>query len=233
MAIRPYKEVRNMEFNILIAGFINTVLVLALVQLLKVNVPILKEKIPWLIPIIAGGIGPGIAAGQNALFGWLGIAMDLSPIAAIFTGATATAVNQVGKQAIKAAAMILLCIMLATSMTACSTITRTLGMSPDLQKQWQAATEEERVRLVLKDIQSGLDTSLDIGALYVAIHPEKKADWKNLVLPLFKKANDAIGDVILEAKTTQGRVTLAGALLKVQPHIMEVERILLEWGAKK
>jgi hypothetical protein len=118
-------------------------------------------------------------------------------------------------------------------MTACGTISRTLGISPDLQKQWQAATEEERVRLVLKDIQSSLDTSLDIGALYVATHPEKKADWKNLVLPLFKKANDVIGDIIFEAKTTQGKITLAAALLKVQPHILEVERILLEWGAKK
>jgi hypothetical protein len=222
-----------MEYNILIAGFINTVLVLAIVQLLKVKISWLKEKVPWLLPIVAGGIGPAVAAGQNALFAWLGIPIDLAPIAAIFTGATATAVNQVGKQAAKATAMILICIFLAMSMTSCGTIQRTLGISPQLEKQWQAATEEERVRLVLKDIQSSLDTSLDIGTLYVATHPEKKADWKTLVLPLFKKANDVIGDVIRDAKTTQGKVTLAGTLLKIQPHLAEIEKILLEWGVKK
>jgi hypothetical protein len=222
-----------MEYNILIAGFINTVLVLAIVQLLKVKISWLKEKVPWLLPIVAGGIGPAVAAGQNALFAWLGIPIDLAPIAAIFTGATATAVNQVGKQVAKVAAMILICVFLAISMTSCGAIQRTLGISPQLEKQWQAATEEERVRLVLKDIQSSLDTSLDIGTLYVATHPEKKADWKALVLPLFKKANDVIGDVIRDAKTTQGKVTLAGALLKIQPHLMEIEKILLEWNIKK
>ena len=138
-----------------------------------------------------------------------------------------------GSSTTKAAAMILVCIFLAMSMTGCSAIQRTLHISPALETQWQQATEEERVRLVLKDIQSSLDTSLDVGALYVATHPEKKADWKTLVLPLFKKANDVIGDVIRDAKTTQGKVTLAGAILKIQPHLMEIEKILLEWGVKK
>ncbi len=222
-----------MEYNVLIAGFINTVLVLAIVQLLKIKISWLKERVPWLIPIMAGAIGPAVAAGQNALFAWLGVPIDLAPIAAIFTGATATAINQVGKQSMKTAAMILLCLVMAMSLTACSTIQRTLHISPVLETQWQQATEEEKVRLVLKDIQSGLDTSLDMGAIYVAAHPEKKTDWKDLVLPLFKTANDTIGDVIQEAKTTQGKITLASALIRIQPHITEIERILLEWGVKK
>jgi hypothetical protein len=162
----------------------------------------------------------GFMAGAGAVGLWEGFS-------AVKSGSNGAA------KAAKTAAMILVCIFLAMSMTSCSMITRTIGLSPDLEKQWQAATEEERVRLVLKDIQSGLDSSLDMGTLYVAAHPEKKADWKNLVLPLFKKANDVIGDVIREAKTTQGKVTLAGALLKIQPHMMEIERILLEWRIKK
>jgi hypothetical protein len=217
----------------ILAAFINTVVVLAVIQVAKIKIPIIREKVPWLLPILAGSIGAPLLAAQNYLTTLIGLPVDLSPIIGIFTGATAVAVNQVGKQVTKIAAMILLCIFLAMSMTSCTMIQRTLGISPQLEKQWQAATEEERVRLVIKDIQSSLDDSLDIGTLYVATHPEKKADWKALVLPLFKKANDVIGDVIRDAKTTQGKVTLAGALLKIQPHLMEIEKILLEWNIKK
>ena len=86
------------ELNQIIAAFINSVAVLGIVQFLKVNIPILKEKLPWLIPIVAGAIGPAVAAGQNALSTWLAVPINLDPIAAIFTGTTAVAIYQVGKQ---------------------------------------------------------------------------------------------------------------------------------------
>ena len=92
------------QYGGIIAAFINSVLVLAIVQLLKIKIPVLREKLPWLIPIIAGAIGPAVAAGQNYLSQLLGVAIDLNPIAAIFTGGTAVAIHQVGKQASKEAA---------------------------------------------------------------------------------------------------------------------------------
>ncbi len=66
--------------------------------------------------IIAGAIGPAVAAGQNALFGMLGVEIDLSPVLALFTGATAVAINQVGKQVHKTAAVVFLA--LAVALTA-------------------------------------------------------------------------------------------------------------------
>jgi len=90
-----------MESFALGAAAINSVGVLAVVQLIKSYAPKLKVQLPWLIPIIAGAVGPAVAAGQNALGAYLGIPIDLSPIVAVFTGATATAMNQVYKQATK------------------------------------------------------------------------------------------------------------------------------------
>lgn len=82
----------------ILAGFINTTLVLVLVQLCKAAIPSLRSAVPWLIPVIAGALGPLVAVGQSWLGTWLGIPVDLSPVVAVFTGATATAVHQVGKQ---------------------------------------------------------------------------------------------------------------------------------------
>lgn len=89
------------EWSSVIAAFINSGVVLGVVQLIKKWLPVLNEKVPWLIPIIAGAIGPAVAALQNWLSTLLGVPIDLSPIAAIFTGGTAVALYQIGKQASK------------------------------------------------------------------------------------------------------------------------------------
>ena len=89
------------EWSNVIAAFINSGVVLGLVQLIKKWLPVLNEKIPWVLPILAGAIGPAIAAIQSWLATVLGVPIDLSPIAAIFTGGTAVALYQVGKQASK------------------------------------------------------------------------------------------------------------------------------------
>lgn len=88
-----------MDYKIMIAGFINAVAVVGVVQFLKVYLPIINEKVSWLLPVLAAAIGPAVAVLQNVLFTWLGIPIDLSPIAAVFTGATAVAIYQVKKQA--------------------------------------------------------------------------------------------------------------------------------------
>lgn len=94
-----------MEWQILIAAFINTVAVLGLVQLIKtVIIPSLNTMAPWLLPILAAALGPAVALVQNALSAWLGVPIDLSLLASIATGASAVALHQTTKQGSKAIA---------------------------------------------------------------------------------------------------------------------------------
>jgi len=209
-----------MEYNILIAGFINTVLVLALVQLLKVKVPILKENVPWLLPIVAGGIGPVVAAGQNALFAWLGVPIDLSPIAAIFTGATATAVNQVGKQAAKAAVMILLCLILVTSMTSCAF----LKPAGDVK-----LTEDETARLVVGGFQDASGVLFDAGKMFILAQPQYQGEWKTRIAPSFNQINKFLGG--LAAGGSAGlKITPQLVVNQLQTQVMEIVTVYTQWG---
>ena len=87
-----------MHWEQLVAMFINTVLVLALTQAIKVYVPMLREAVPWLLPIIATFAGPLVAIVQNMLAGWLGLPIDLSPLLGLATGGAAVAMHQVSRQ---------------------------------------------------------------------------------------------------------------------------------------
>ena len=82
----------------IVANLINMVLVLVAVELIKKAIPIINASIPWLLPIIAAVIGPAVALIQGYLGAWLGINIDLSAIVSVFTGASAVALYQVGKQ---------------------------------------------------------------------------------------------------------------------------------------
>ena len=84
--------------NQLLGQLVNTVAVLALVQLIKTYIPMLKTYYPWVLPLIAAGIGPLVAAGQTWLSGVFGVPIDLSPISGLFSGGAAVMINQVGKQ---------------------------------------------------------------------------------------------------------------------------------------
>ena len=88
-----------MEWKPLLAMFINTVLVLGLTQVVKVYVPGIRAAVPWLLPIIAIFAGPVVAVAQNAMAGWLGVPIDLSPLLGLATGGAAVAMNQTWKQA--------------------------------------------------------------------------------------------------------------------------------------
>lgn len=89
------------ELSAILPALINSVLVMVVVQLIKKWIPVINKKIPWLLPIIAGAAGPGIATLQTYLSTLLGVNIDLSPIAAIFTGGSAVALYQIGKQVSK------------------------------------------------------------------------------------------------------------------------------------
>ena len=211
-----------MDYNILIAGFINTVLVLGLVQLLKIKTPVLKEKAPWLFPIIAGGIGPAIAVGQNVLFAWLGLPIDLSPIAAIFTGATATAVNQVGKQATKAAAIVLLAAALISGTTGCDT----LGLNQD---PWSKLSDDERSRFVVGGFQDTAAILFDAGKIFITAQPDKMAAWKNGVVPGADGINKLLSD-IESYGSTGAQFTISSILLTFQSRILEILTTYTSWG---
>jgi len=87
-----------MEWQQIVANLINTVLVLLAVQGIKAVLPFLNKSVPWLLPIIAAAIGPVVAVIQSWLGSWLGINIDLSAIVAVFTGGSAVALYQFGKQ---------------------------------------------------------------------------------------------------------------------------------------
>lgn len=100
-AADPAASQKTQWFTIL-GAMINTAGVLAVVQILKVNIiPAVREKAPWILPILTGAIGPAIAALQNLLSGVLAVSITLDPVVAVFTGAAAVAVNQAGKQITK------------------------------------------------------------------------------------------------------------------------------------
>jgi len=82
----------------IVANLINMVLVLVAVELIKKSIPIINASIPWLLPIIAAVIGPVVALIQSYLGAWLGVNIDLSSIVAVFTGGSAVALYQFGKQ---------------------------------------------------------------------------------------------------------------------------------------
>jgi hypothetical protein len=88
----------QITWQVLLAGLINSVLVLATVQGIKAFAPWVRAAIPWSIPIIAMLTGPVVAILQNALAGFLGWPIDLSPILAPFTGAAAVAIHQIHRQ---------------------------------------------------------------------------------------------------------------------------------------
>jgi hypothetical protein len=203
-----------------IAAFINSVAVLGIVQVLKIAVPKMKESAPWLIPIIAGAIGPAAAAGQNYLSGLLGVAIQLDPIVAIFTGGAAVAINQVGKQIQKAAGVILLVSALALSMSGCAT-------APNSQNPGQ-----DEARMMIASFQKSLSMSFDLGKAYVALHPEKQSEWKTKVVPIFDAVNKALKD--LETKGASGQaITVLDVTNAVTGQMAQINAALMAWGVNK
>jgi len=101
----------------------------------------------------------------------------------------------------------------------------------NLQTQWGKATEDERARLILFGFQKSLKTTLQVGIDYVAIHPEKKADWQKKVIPMFDATNKILLDLEIRGASGQG-LTVIGVSLAVVGRIAEIEVILTGWGIK-
>ncbi len=76
-----------MDWNEILAVFINTVVVMVAVQGLKAYViPWIKANAPWTIPLIAQGLAWIVTYASNWLTAAIGYPVDLSPIVAVFTG---------------------------------------------------------------------------------------------------------------------------------------------------
>lgn len=89
------------QWGTVVAGIINLLVTMVVVQALKSWIPKINAQLPWLLPIIAGAVGPGLATLQNLISAWFGAPIDLSPVVAIFTGGSAVALHQVYRQGIK------------------------------------------------------------------------------------------------------------------------------------
>ena len=77
---------------------INAFGVAAAVQLLTTVMHVLKLKIGVVIPFIAMAMGPLMALATEEVTKILGIPVDFSAITAVFTGGSAVALHQMGKQ---------------------------------------------------------------------------------------------------------------------------------------
>lgn len=91
-----------MDWPLIIAALINSVLVLIAVQGLKNYVmPFLRVKYPWVLPIIATVAGPLLGMLTQYLSAMLGYPIDLSAIIGVLTGLSAVAgysvLNKAGK----------------------------------------------------------------------------------------------------------------------------------------
>lgn len=85
-------------WHVLLAGFINAVMVVGIVQAVKVGLPIVNAAAPWLLPVLAAASGPLVAAAQSTLGRWLDVPIDLTPIVGAFSGGSAVMVHQVYRQ---------------------------------------------------------------------------------------------------------------------------------------
>jgi hypothetical protein len=87
------------DWKTVLATFLNTTLVVAVVAGINAFRPVIREQYPWAVPLMATILGPIVGVAQTWILAKLGITVDFSPIVAALAGAAATTVHQVGKQA--------------------------------------------------------------------------------------------------------------------------------------
>jgi hypothetical protein len=87
-----------MNWQEFVAMFINTFGVMASVQLLTMLLPVLKARVGWVIPFLAMSMGPLMALATEEASKFLGVPVDFSPLASVFSGGSAVALHQMSKQ---------------------------------------------------------------------------------------------------------------------------------------
>jgi hypothetical protein len=102
-----------------------------------------------------------------------------------------------------------------------------LAACATLQDTWNKATPQEKTRIVVYDLQVGLKGTLKAGAMYVDLHPDKRADWKVKVLPIAELCNKALLDAATEG------MTYDMIAAKASVYMMDITAILTAWGVAK
>ena len=93
-----------MDWMLIAATFLNVIFVMIAVQALKTYVmPFLKEKYPWVLPILTTVMGPLIVMLTNWLSAIIGHPIDFSEIIGVFTGIGAVAIYTASRAAYKKA----------------------------------------------------------------------------------------------------------------------------------
>ncbi len=95
----PAPAAQPFDWKTAAAAIINTAGVMAAVWALNRSLPVIRQSVPWLLPILAGAAGPMLAGLQAWLASYLGVAIDLGPVLAVASGASAVAAHQVWRQA--------------------------------------------------------------------------------------------------------------------------------------
>lgn len=85
-----------MGWQEMLAGLINGILVLSIVQYLKASgMSWLRMNAPWALPAIALSAGALLTIASVFVSGFLGFPIDFSPIVAVLTGSLAVTVYDV------------------------------------------------------------------------------------------------------------------------------------------
>lgn len=86
------------DWKTVLATFLNTTLVVAVVAGINAFKPVIREQYPWAVPLLATVLGPIVGVAQTWILAQFGITVDFSPIVAALAGAAATTAHQVGTQ---------------------------------------------------------------------------------------------------------------------------------------
>lgn len=100
-----------------------------------------------------------------------------------------------------------------------------------LQQKWDKATDDERARITVSQIQKSLKTTAVLAQAFVASNPKFQNDWKTKVLPMFETANNILGDLIKKGQAGQ-KLTYLEVIAAVGGRVTDIIAIVKGWGVK-
>ena len=106
-----------------------------------------------------------------------------------------------------------------------------LSSCATLQQKYKALSEDEKARLHVSALQDSLSAAFDSAKAYVVAHPEKQADWKAKIIPMFDMANKVLHDIISEGNAGKP-LTVLGVSKAFADKTIELRQILIGWRIK-